>query len=130
LHLRCKCRCEARDAVEGVRGGVVGANGLGQTGVHPYPYAQGRAGGPGGGGQFALSGEGGGQRDDRQSESGLDGIADHFVNGPALGLDRLAQDSVVARQGLPHRVGLALPQRSAALDVCKEKGNDAGRKGR
>ena len=62
----------------------------------------------------------------RVEEGSTECISDRFENGAIVALDRLPYDGIVRRQRDTHRVGAALPEFGAALDVGEQKGHDAG----
>src|SRR5207249_1419174 len=62
-------------------------------------------------------------------ERGVKGVAHGLKDMAAAGLDDPAQERVVAREGLAHRVGMLLPQAGAPLDVGKEECDGSGRQG-
>ena len=61
------------------------------------------------------------------ARTGIERIADGFEHDPAMPLNRLPENRIVAGKGGLHRFRMLLPARGAALDVGKEEGNGTGR---
>ena len=114
---------DGEDAGDAIDGGteVVGVALLRVPGVqrHPHPEHAGVA--PRLVGERPLTGDGGLHGLGRHREGGADGVADRLEDDAAMGLDRLAQQSVVASQGRGHGLGQLLPALGGTLDVREEE---------
>ena len=108
------------------RAEVVGAAPLGVARVERHPDVE-RAGlAPLGGGQGALGGEARGDALVRRREDGHQPVAGRLDHDAVGRFDRVAEDRVMARQGVGHRGGQVLPEPGAARDVGEQEGQRAG----
>ena len=98
------------------RAGVQGHADLDARGLRPGLRRERRRGRAGGRERVARGGE-------RRAERVADGLEDAAV----VPLDGFAQESVVASQCGPHRLGALLPEPGAALDVGEEEGDGSAR---
>jgi hypothetical protein len=59
----------------------------------------------------------------RSGKRGMSAVAGGLHHVTAVGFDRVAQDLVVARQGLAHRVRVFLPQTRRTFEVSEQEGD-------
>ncbi len=91
---------------------------------HAHPDRARRA--PRLGSKRPLRGERGGHALRRGVEGGAERVPDNLEHVAAGQLNRLLEQSVMADEGVIHRLGMLLPEPRAALDVREEEGDRAG----
>ena len=122
-HLPAVCRPQhAREAIQH-RADVVAVPRRELAGVHSHPNLDVRPVGPRLRSQSPLRGDRGCDRVGRRLEDGMERIADHLEDVPAVAFDRGAHELVMARERDAHRVWVVLPQTGAAFDVREQHGH-------